>query len=82
MRPVELGSPFSFACVDPAVLGQALQAHQQGIAGKRRSRRVGRIAVRGRSQRQYLPQTLARGRKEIEELVSGGAEIADAATRR
>ena len=39
----------------PAALCQALQADEQWIAGKRRSRRIRGIAVCGRAKRQNLP---------------------------
>src|ERR1700721_4725515 len=66
----------------PAALRQAFQAYQQRIAGKGRGRRVRRVAVRGRSQRQYLPEPLACGCKKIEKLVGSWAETTDAASGR
>ena len=46
--------------LDPPALRQPVQADEQRIPGKSRSRRVRRISVRGRSQRKHLPKSLAR----------------------
>ena len=65
--------------VDPAVIGQALEADQQRISGKSGSDGVGRIPVAERAQRQDLPNALPGRRKKIYEAVGGGTEIADTA---
>jgi len=66
----------------PATLSQSLQADQQGIAGKCRSRRVRRIPSGRGPEGQHLPQALARRRQKIGELVGGRPKIANTAARR
>ena len=61
---------------DHAAIGEALQAEQQDVARKRRGRGIGRISHTGRVQRQNLPESLAGGRKEVDELIGGRSKVA------
>ncbi len=68
--------------LDPSAIGQPLQADQQRVSRKGRGGGVGRIPHTQGTERQYLPEALPGSRKELYEVVGGGAEVADAATRR
>jgi hypothetical protein len=65
---------------DPAPLGEEFETNQEGIAGKGRGARIGRVAITGGTERQHLPDVLPGGGQEFKKLVCGGAEIADAST--
>ena len=67
---------------EQAVLDQPFETDQQGIARERGKALVWGVTVASRSERQHLPQSLAGGREQIDELESAGAEIADAEAAR
>ena len=67
---------------EQAVLDQPFETDQQGIACERGKALVWGVTVASRSERQHLPQSLAGGREQIDELESAGAEIADAEAAR
>ena len=52
------------------------------IAGESRGRRIRRIPVGGRAERQHLPQSLPRRCEKVEKLVGRRPEVADTAARR
>ncbi len=68
--------------VNPAAIGEPLQADQQRISGKSRSGGIGRVSVTERAERQHLPQTLPRGGEKIREGVRRRTKVADPAARR
>ena len=65
------------AC-DPAPVGEEFQADEEGIAGKGRGARIGRVAVAGGAERQNLPDVLPGGGEKGDKLVRGGPKVADA----
>ena len=67
---------------EQSVLDQPFEADQQRIAGKRGEALVRRVAVAGRSERQHLPEPLAGGGEQIDELEGARPEIADAEAAR
>src|SRR5271157_4959769 len=68
--------------VNPAAIGEPLQADQQRISGEGRSGGIGRVPVTERAQRQHLPQTLPRGGEKIRESVRRRTKVADPAAGR
>ncbi len=68
--------------INPAVVNEALHADEQRIAGESGERGVGRASVAGRAERQHLPEALLRGSEEVDERISGGAEVSNAAVGR
>ncbi len=75
-------SAANFGPVNPAAIGEPLQADQQWISGKGRSGGIWRVSKTERAQRQHLPQTLPRGREKIRERICRRTKIADPAARR
>ena len=67
------------SCGDPAIVNEALQADEEGIAGEGGESGVGRTSVAGGTEREHLPETLLCGGEKVNEGVGGGAEVADAA---
>jgi hypothetical protein len=65
--------------LDPAALGQPLQADQQRIAGKCRGGGIRRVPIGRRAKRQNLPQSLPRFRQPVQKFVCARAKITDAA---
>src|SRR5262249_38217541 len=61
---------------EQAVLDKLLRGDEQRVARERREALVGRVPEPGGSQREYLPQRLARAGQEIHERVRGGPQIA------
>src|ERR1700720_1481997 len=68
--------------MNPAALCQTFQTDQQRIPGKGGNRRVRRVSVCRRAQRQNLPQALASGGEKIDKLAGNRAKIANATARR
>src|SRR5262245_46401638 len=66
------------ALIQQPVGDQRLQTDQQRVSREGRQTRVRRIAVAGGAERQYLPQTLSGLLQEIYELISRGAQVANA----
>ena len=69
-RPAPSGEGARVAGVrlrEQSVLDQLFEADQQRIARKRGEALIRRVAVAGRAERQHLPQSLARGREQIDE---------------
>ena len=64
------------------MFGKTFQADQKRVSRKSRGRRIRRVAVGRRIQRQHLPQALMGGSHEIKKLVRCKPEIADTAARR
>src|SRR5262249_23743839 len=61
---------------------QQVGAHQQRIPGKGREALVGRVAIPGRTEREYLPQALLRSHKKIDEAIGLLTQIANAVAAR
>ena len=76
------GQSVDLSAINPAAVGEPLQADQQRISGKRGSGGVGRISETERAQRQNLPQTLPRGGEKIRERIGRRTKVADPAARR
>src|SRR6195256_5332268 len=68
--------------VNPAAIGEPLQADQQRIPSKGRSGGIGRGSVPERAERQHLPQTLPRGGEKICEHIRRRTKVANPAARR
>ena len=69
------------ARINPSLVRKAFQTEQEGISGKSRSRRVGRISVAERTKRQNLPNALAGRREEIHEAIRSRTKIPHTAAR-
>ncbi len=70
------------SAVNPAAIGEPLQADQQWIAREGRGGGIGRVSVTERSERQYLPQTLLRRGEKIRERIRRRTKVADPTARR
>jgi hypothetical protein len=62
----------------PTASHQVVQVHQPGAAGKGRRALVGRMTGAGGSQRQDLPERLARQRQPVQEMQGSDAHVAAA----
>ena len=60
---------------------EEFEADEVGVAGEGGGAGVGRVAVAGGAEGQNLPDVLFGLGEEVDELVRGGAEVADAAIR-
>ena len=65
--------------VDPAPVGEKFKADEEGIAGKGRGARIGRVAVAGGAERQNLPDVLFGRGEKGHKLMGGRPQVADAA---
>ena len=63
---------------EPALVAQILRRDEEGVAGERRERLVGRVAVAGGRERQHLPDRLAGLGQPPGEGAGGGAQVAHA----
>jgi hypothetical protein len=66
------------AGLEEALLGQAVQGKEQGVAGEAGPGAVGRVAPAGRAHGQHLPPGLAGGGEPFGEAQGALAEVADA----
>ena len=60
-----------------SVVNQSFDADEQRIARERGEALIGRIAVAGRSERQYLPEPLTGGPEEVDEFEGARPEVPD-----
>src|ERR1700678_583607 len=81
-RPTSVGQRIDKGALNPAAIGEPLQADQQRISGESGSRRIRRVAEAERPEGQHLPQTLTRRRKKIRERISRRTKVSNPATRR
>src|ERR1700675_3828355 len=77
-----MGKSIAPSAVNPAAMGEPLQADQQRISSKGRGGGIGRSSVTERAERQHLPQTLPRGGEKIRERIRRRAKVANPAARR
>ena len=64
---------------DPAPVGEKFKADEEGIAGKSRRARIGRVAIAGGAERQNLPDVLLGCGEKGHKLMGGRPQVADAA---
>ena len=74
--------PIEGSAIEEPAIGEALEADEQRVSGKCRGRGIGRVADARRAKRQDLPKGLLPFCEPMDELVGGGAEVANAAARR
>ncbi len=73
----ELGPVTEVVVDEQTVLEEPVDADEVRVAGHRREALVGRIAVAGGSQREYLPVAASGLRQPLDPSMGGVAEVAD-----